>query len=133
MFTLGVSDHVMIAHSFADPFFGPAQRLHGATYGIDLEVRAPSLGAHDVVMDIGALRDLLRAILSEIDYRNLDEHPAFKGRRSTTERVAEYVADRASERIAGLGADAAPAAGSSVRIVARESPVAYAAYERSIR
>jgi 6-pyruvoyltetrahydropterin/6-carboxytetrahydropterin synthase len=132
MFTLGVSDHVMIAHSFADPFFGPAQRLHGATYGIDLEVRAPSLGVHDVVMDIGALRDLLRAILSEIDYRNLDEHPAFKGRLSTTERVAQYVADRAVERIARLGADAAPAAGSSVRIVARESPVAYAAYERPV-
>src|SRR5579862_7650316 len=118
MFTLGVSDHVMIAHSFADPFFGPAQRLHGATYEIDLEVRAPSLGVHDVVMDIGALRDLLRAILSELDYRNLDEHPAFKGRLSTTERVAQYVADRAAERIARLGADAAPAAGSSVRIVA---------------
>jgi 6-pyruvoyltetrahydropterin/6-carboxytetrahydropterin synthase len=132
MFTLGVSDHVMIAHSFADPFFGPAQRLHGATYGIDLEVRAPSLGVHDVVMDIGALRDLLRAILSEIDYRNLDEHPAFKGRLSTTERVAQYVADRAVERIARLGADAAPAAGSPVRIVARESPVAYAAYERPV-
>jgi 6-pyruvoyltetrahydropterin/6-carboxytetrahydropterin synthase len=132
MFTLGVSDHVMIAHSFADPFFGPAQRLHGATYGIDLEVRAPSLGVHDVVMDIGAMRDLLRAILSEIDYRNLDEHPAFRGRLSTTERVAQYVADRVAERIAGLGADSRPVAGSSVRIVARESPVAYAAYERAI-
>lgn len=132
MFMLGVSDHVMIAHSFADPFFGPAQRLHGATYGIDLEVRSPSLGVHDVVMDIGALRDLLRAILSEIDYRNLDEHPAFKGRLSTTERVAQYVANRAAERIAGLGADVAPAAGSSVRIVARESPVAYAAFERAV-
>ncbi len=132
MFTLGVSDHVMIAHSFADPFFGPAQRLHGATYGIDLEVRAPSLGVHDVVMDIGALRDLLRAILSELDYRNLDEHPAFKGRLSTTERVAQYVADRAAERIARLGPDAAPSTGSSVRIVARESPVAYAAYERPV-
>jgi len=83
-------------------------------------------------MDIGALRDLLRAIRSEIDYRNLDEHPAFRGRLSTTERVAQYVADRAAERIAGLGTDAAPVAGSSVRIVARESPVAYAAYERAV-
>ena len=135
MFTIGVSDHVMIAHSFADPFFGPAQRLHGATYGIELEVRAPSLGRHHVVMDIGALRDLLRSILSELDYRNLDEHAAFAGRLSTTERVAAHVADRAAERIARLVAeapDAAPVAGASVRVVARESPVAYAAYERAI-
>jgi 6-pyruvoyltetrahydropterin/6-carboxytetrahydropterin synthase len=132
MFTLGVSDHVMIAHSFADPFFGPAQRLHGATYGIDLEIRAASLGVHEVVMDIGALRDLLRAILSELDYRNLDEHDAFAGRMSTTERVAQHVADRAAERIAGLGPDAAPVSGASVRVVARESPIAYAAYERAI-
>jgi len=132
MFTIGVSDHVMIAHSFADPFFGPAQRLHGATYGIDLEVRAPSLGAHHVVMDIGALRGLLRAILSELDYRNLDEHTAFAGRLSTTERVAQHVADRAAATIARLAPDAAPVAGASVRVVARESPVAFAAYERAI-
>ncbi len=132
MFTIGVSDHVMIAHSFADPFFGPAQRLHGATYAIELEVRAPSLGVHHVVMDIGALRDLLRVILSELDYRNLDEHAAFSGRLSTTERVAQHVADRAAGRIAALGADAAPVAGAAVRVVARESPVAYAAYERAI-
>jgi 6-pyruvoyl-tetrahydropterin synthase len=130
MFTLGVSDHVMIAHSFADPFFGPAQRLHGATYAIDLEVRVSSLGPHHVVMDIGALRDLLRAVLSEIEYRNLDEVPAFAGRLSTTERVAEHVAHRAAERIAGMQGGGAPAPGGSIRVVARESPVAYAAYER---
>jgi 6-pyruvoyltetrahydropterin/6-carboxytetrahydropterin synthase len=132
MFTLGVSDHVMIAHSFADRFFGPAQRLHGATYAIDLEIRAPALGVHQVVMDIGALRDLLRAILAELDYRNLDEHAAFAGRLSTTERVAQHVADRAAASIAGLAADAAPVAGAAVRVVARESPVAYAAYERAL-
>jgi 6-pyruvoyl-tetrahydropterin synthase len=132
MFTLGVSDHVMIAHSFADPFFGPAQRLHGATYAVDLEVRAPSLGRHDVVMDIGALRELLRAVLGALDYRNLDEHAAFAGRMSTTERVAEHVALRAIERLAKLPPDAAPAPGAAVRVVVRESPVAYAAYERGI-
>ena len=132
MFTIGVSDHVMIAHSFADSFFGPAQRLHGATYAVDLEVRVPALGVHHVVMDIGALRDLLRAILSELDYRNLDEHAAFAGRLSTTERVAAHIADRACERIAALAANAAPVSGGSVRVVARESPVAYAAFERAI-
>jgi len=83
-------------------------------------------------MDIGALRDLLRAILSELDYRNLDEHAAFEGRLSTTERVAQHVADRAAARIAGLSAEAAPVTGASVRVVARESPVAYATYERAL-
>jgi 6-pyruvoyl-tetrahydropterin synthase len=67
MFALGVSDHVMIAHSFADPFFGPAQRLHGATYGVEVEVRAAVLGPHHVVMDIGALRASLRRVLAELD------------------------------------------------------------------
>jgi 6-pyruvoyl-tetrahydropterin synthase len=132
MFTLGVSDHVMIAHSFADPFFGPACRLHGATYSIDLEVRVPSLGPRDVVMDIGALRELLRAVLSELEYRNLDEHAAFAGRASTTERIAEHVADRSAERLARLPPDHAPSAGGTVRVFVRESPVAYAEYERPL-
>jgi 6-pyruvoyl-tetrahydropterin synthase len=132
MFTLGVSDHVMIAHSFADPFFGPAQRMHGATYAVDLEVRVPALGVHDVVMDIGALRALLRAVLSELDYRNLDEHPAFAGRLSTTERVAEHVAHRAAERLATLSGDGAPRPGAALRVVVRESPLAYAVFERPV-
>jgi 6-pyruvoyl-tetrahydropterin synthase len=132
MFTLGVSDHVMIAHSFADPFFGPAQRLHGATYAVDLEVRVPALGPHQVVMDIGALRALLRAVLAEIEYRNLDDHSAFAGRMSTTERVAEHVAHRAAERLAKLDADAAPVPGGAVRVLVRESPVAYAVFERAL-
>ena len=132
MFALGVSDHVMIAHSFADPFFGPAQRLHGATYAIDLEVRAPTLGPHDVVMDIGEMRAVLRAVLDEFDYRNLDEHPAFAGRMSTTERVAEHVAHRAAERLALIAPQGAPTAGATLRVVVRESPLAYAAYERAL-
>jgi 6-pyruvoyl-tetrahydropterin synthase len=132
MFTLGVSDHVMIAHSFADPFFGPAQRMHGATYGIELEVRAASLGPHHVVMDIGALRALLRRVLDSLDYRNLDEHPAFPGRTSTTERVAEHVAGLVAEQIDALDADASPASGSSLRVVVRESPVAWVAFERPL-
>ena len=132
MFTVAASDHVMIAHSFADRFFGPAQRLHGATYAVDLEVRAPSLGPHDVVMDIGALRAMLRSILADLDYRNLDEHAAFAGRPSTTERVAQHVADRAADELRALAIDAAPVVGASVRVVVRESPVAYAAYERAV-
>ncbi len=132
MFTLGVTDHVMIAHSFPDAFFGPAQRLHGATYTVDLEVRSPRLGAHEVVMDIGALRAALRAVLDELDYRNLDEHAAFAGRLSTTERVAEHVAVRAASRLESLPTDGAPVEGSSLRVVVRESPVAYATFERPL-
>src|SRR5258708_39597835 len=132
MFTLGVSDHIMIAHSFAGPFFGPAQRTHGATYSIDLEVRSGGLGPHHVVMDIGALRTLLRGILDDLDFTNLDEHAAFPGRTSTTERIAQHVADRAAAGIAQLPPDAAPVGDAAVRVVVRESPVAYAAYERSV-
>ncbi len=129
MFVLGVSDHVMIAHSFADPFFGPAQRLHGATYGVEVEVRAPRLNAHHVVMDIGALRSILREALASLDYSNLDEHPAFPGRTSTTERVAEHVTGLVATAIRALPADAAPPAGGSLRVLLRESPVAWAAFE----
>src|SRR5882724_319603 len=121
MFTLGVSDHIMIAHSFADPFFGPAQGLHGATYAIELEVRVPRLGPHHVVMDIGALRLVLREVLADLDYKNLDEHAAFPGKTSTTERIAELVANRAAGRIELLPEDAAPAGQASLRVVVRES------------
>jgi len=132
MFALGVSDHVMIAHSFADAFFGAAQRMHGATYAIELEVQTPSLGPHHVVMDIGALRAILRRVLDEIDMRNLDDHPAFREGLSTTERVAEWVANRVAGELARLSDEAAPAFGASLRVVVRESPVAYAVYQRAL-
>lgn len=132
MFTVGVSDHIMIAHSFADPFFGPAQRLHGATYTVEIEVRAPALGPHQVVMDIGALRAMLRKELEALDYRSLDDHPAFPGRTSTTERIAEHLAGELAREIVALPADARPVAGGSLRVVLRESPVAWAAFERAL-
>lgn len=127
MFTLGVSDHVMIAHSFASEFFGPAQRLHGATYAIELEVDVPALNPHGVVLDIGAMRAALRAVLDDLDYKNLDEHPAFPGRTSTTERVAEHVARTLAARLAPLlGPSQRP--GATLRLRARESPVAWASF-----
>lgn len=132
MYILGVLDHVMIAHSFADAFFGPAQRLHGATYVVELELRTTQLGPHQVVMDIGALRDILRHVLANLDYRNLDEHEAFAGQLSTTERVAEHVANRVATELKGLNEDEAPVPGGQLRVLVRESPVAYAAFERSI-
>lgn len=132
MFSLGVSDHVMIAHSFADPFFGPAQRLHGATYAVELTVRTPRLGPHHVVMDIGALRDILRRVLATLDYSNLDEHPAFPGRTSTTERLAQYVAQQVAREIMQVPADAAPPASATLSVLLRESPVAWASHEMSL-
>ncbi len=129
MFSLGVSDHIMVAHSFADPFFGPAQRLHGATYGVELSVRTPALGPHQVVMDIGALRGILRQVLATLDYTNLDEHAAFPGRSSTTERLAEFLAKSIAEEILKVPADAAPPAPATLSILLRESPVAWASFE----
>ena len=132
MFSVGVIDHVMIAHSFADPHFGPAQRLHGATLVLEVEIRAPALNGHHVVMDIGALRKLLRGVCEALDYRNLDEHPAFPGRTSTTERIAQHVADQIGAGLRGLPDDARPVDGAVMRVLARESPVAYAAFERAL-
>lgn len=132
MYSLGVSDHVMIAHSFADPFFGPAQRLHGATYAVEIELRTEVLNAHQVVMDIGALRTVLRHALQSLDYRNLDDHPGFLGRLSTTEAVARYVADQVAAQLKDLPPDGAPLSPGLLRALLRESPVAWAAYERPI-
>lgn len=132
MFSLGVSDHIMVAHSFADPFFGPAQRLHGATYGVELTVRTPALGPHHVVMDIGALRDILRQVLATLDYTNLDEHAAFPGRTSTTERLAEFLAKSVAKLVVQVPADAAPPAPATLSVLLRESPVAWSSYELAL-
>src|SRR3954468_3095626 len=129
MFSLGVSDHIMIAHSFADPFFGPAQRLHGATYGVELTIRTPALGPHHVVMDIGAMRGILRQVLATLDYSNLDEHAAFPGRTSTTERLAEFLAKSVAELLVQVPPDGAPPAPATLSVLLRESPVAWASYE----
>jgi 6-pyruvoyltetrahydropterin/6-carboxytetrahydropterin synthase len=132
MFSVGVSDHCMVAHSFADPTFGPAQRLHGATYAVEVEVHAVALSVHHVVMDIGALRAVVRQALDGIDYSNLDDHAAFPGRTSTTERLAAFLADRMADAIAELPADARPVAPSVLHIRLRESPNAWAGYQRPI-
>ena len=132
MFSLGVSDHIMVAHSFADPFFGPAQRLHGATYGVEVTIQTPRLGPHHVVMDIGALRSMLRQVLATLDYSNLDEHAAFPNRTSTTERLAEYLAQRLAAEVERVPADAAPPAPAKLTVLLRESPVAWASYELAL-
>ncbi len=132
MFTLGVRDHIMIAHSFPSPFFGPAQRVHGATYAVEIEVKSNTLGPEHVVMDIGALRTILRSALASLDYQNLDDHPSFQAIFSTTERVAEHIAGLVASGIAASPASAQPPSGASLRVVLGESPVAWATFERPL-
>ena len=110
MYSVTVRDHMMIAHSFKGQVFGPAQRLHGATYVVDVEFRRPELDADGIVVDIGRAGDALRAVLADLNYRNLDEVPAFAGRNTTTEFLARVVFDRLRAAIGrgelGPGADA---------------------------
>lgn len=132
MFSVTVRDHVMIAHSFRGEVFGPAQRLHGATYVVDATFRRPELDADDLVVDIGAATAELSAVLGELNYRNLDEQPAFAGRNTSTELLARFVADRLAERVraGALGETARGLTGITVTL--RESHVAWATYERDL-
>ena len=130
MYSLAVSNHVMIAHSFVGDIFGPAQRLHGATYVVEIEVRRQELDADGLVCDIGKALETLKAVLGEFNYHNLDELPGFKGRNTTTEFLAGEVFRRLKTRIAAgaLGPGTAGAL-ATLRVVLRESPVAWAAFE----
>jgi 6-pyruvoyl-tetrahydropterin synthase len=129
MFTLTVRDHFMIAHSFTGDVFGPARRLHGATYVVDVEFRRRSLDRDGIVVDIGRAADALRRVLGDLNFRNLDEEPAFKGHNTTTEFLARVIFDRIAAAVRGgdLGAEAR--AIESVRVTLHESHVASAAYD----
>lgn len=129
MYTVCVRDHFMIAHSFQGEIFGPAQKMHGATYVVDLELRRPDLDPDGVVVDIGKLSDSLRAVLNELNYRNLDEAPEFAGRNTTTEFLAREIFDRIAVRIEDGQLGPNTAGLSSMRVTLRESPVAWASYE----
>ena len=132
MFSVTVRDHMMIAHSFRGEVFGPAQRLHGATYVVDATFRSETLDADNIVVDIGRATEELRAVVGELSYRNLDDEPAFAGVNTTTEALAKVVADRLAERIrdGALGEAAARVAGIAVTL--HESLVAWASYERPL-
>ena len=132
MYSLTVCDHIMIAHSFAGAEFGPAQRLHGATFAVEAEFRAPRLDRLNLLIDIGLARDELRRILAAVDYRNLDEVPAFAGQNTTTEFMAHYVFTQlAAACRAGVLGDGGKAV-SGIKVLLRESPLAWAAYESEI-
>lgn len=129
MYSVCVRDHMMIAHSFKGEVFGPAQRLHGATYVVDVEFRRRELDADSIVVDIGRAGDELKAIVAALNYRNLDEVPEFQGQNTTTECLAKVIFDRlaASVHAGELGESARGI--ESLRVTLHESHVAWAAYE----
>jgi 6-pyruvoyl-tetrahydropterin synthase len=132
MFSVTVRDHMMIAHSFSGEVFGPAQRLHGATFVVDATFRRAALDADNIVVDIGRATEELHAVLAELSYRNLDEEPAFTGVNTTTEALARVVADRLAERVrAGALGDGAREL-DGLMVTLHESHVAWASYERPL-
>jgi len=132
MYSVSVRDHMMIAHSLKGDVFGPAQRLHGATYVVDVEFRRRALDPDGIVVDIGRASAVLRHVLEDLNYRNLDELPAFGGLNTTTESLARTVFDRlaAAIRRGDLGPHASGV--EHVRVTLRESPVASASFDGRI-
>ena len=132
MFSVTVRDHMMIAHSFEGEVFGPAQRLHGATYVVDATFRRATLDADNLVVDIGRASAELHAVLAELSYRNLDDEPAFAGMNTSTEALARVVADRLADRVqAGALGDTARSLEQLI-VTLHESHVAWASYERPL-
>lgn len=129
MYTVSVRDHFMIAHSFNGETFGPAQNMHGATYVVDVEFRRTELDADGVVVDIGRAGDVLKATLAELNFRNLDQEPAFSGKNTTTEFLAAVIFERLATRIATGEAGAGANAIESMRVKLHESHIAWAAFE----
>jgi 6-pyruvoyl-tetrahydropterin synthase len=127
VFTVTVRDHMMIAHSLRGEVFGPAQRLHGATYVVDATFRRATLDADGVVVDIGRAAEALRAVVGELGYRNLDDDPDLAGTNTTTEVLAQVIADRL---VVALGDAARDLDGLAVTL--RESHIAWATYERTL-
>jgi 6-pyruvoyltetrahydropterin/6-carboxytetrahydropterin synthase len=133
MYSLAVSDHVMVAHSFVGAVFGPAQQLHGATYAVEMELSRAQLDGNGVVCDLGLALAALKDVLAELNYRNLDEAPEFRGRNTTSEFLAGEIFRRLKARIAegALGAGTAGAL-TRLRVTLHESPVASAAFEGAL-
>ncbi|HEX5119145.1 MAG TPA: 6-carboxytetrahydropterin synthase [Pseudonocardiaceae bacterium] len=132
MFSVTVRDHVMVAHSFRGEVFGPAQRLHGATFVVDATFRRAELDADNIVVDIGLATSELGEVVGALNYRNLDDEPDFAGVNTSTEFLAKVIADRLADRVRSgrLGEGALGLAGITVTL--HESHVAWASYERSL-
>jgi 6-pyruvoyl-tetrahydropterin synthase len=132
MFSVTVRDHMMIAHSFHGEVFGPAQRLHGATYIVDATFRRAALNADNIVVDIGRAAAELHAVVGELSYRNLNDEAAFAGMNTSTEALAQVVADRLAERVQAGALGEAGRGLAGIAVTLRESHVAWASYERTL-
>ena len=132
MFSVTVRDHIMIAHSFRGEVFGPAQQLHGATYVIDATFEREALDEDFIVVDIGRATEELKAVAGTLNYRNLDDEPDFAGMNTSTEVLAQVIADRLADRIhaGALGEGARGLSGIAVTL--HESHIAWARYERPL-
>jgi 6-pyruvoyl-tetrahydropterin synthase len=126
MYTVGVRDHILVAHSLHGEIFGPAQRLHGATYTVGVELEREELTDDGIVIDIAVLRQHLRGVLDDLDYKNLDEHPAFQGKPSSTELIARHIHRELGRRLPLTS-------GGSLTVTLDESPVAWARYRAPLR
>ena len=133
MFSLTVCDHIMIAHSFQGEEFGPAQRLHGATFVVEAEFRAPRLDALNLLVDIAAAKVELRRILDSFDYRNLDAEPAFAGQNTTTEYLCAHIHRLLCEALLDGRLGEGGQAVTALKVLLRESHIAWAAYEAPTR
>lgn len=132
MYSVTVRDHMMIAHSFKGEVFGPAQRLHGATFVVDVELRRRELDADGIVVDIGRASEALRRVLGALNYRNLDEDPAFAGRNTTTEVLARHVFDGIARAIRGGELGPGASAIEQMRVTLHESHIAWASFEAGL-
>jgi 6-pyruvoyl-tetrahydropterin synthase len=132
VYAVEVSDHIMIAHSFRGDVFGPAQRLHGATFAVSAALMAEKLDANGIVVDIGRAFDVLKAVLAPLNYRNLDDMPQFKSTNTTTEFLTRHVFDGLAAAVKGgaLGRDGREI--STIRVTVAESPSARAWYEATL-
>ncbi|MET9478978.1 6-carboxytetrahydropterin synthase [Streptomyces sp. NPDC006638] len=132
MFSVTVREHLMIAHSFHGEVFGPAQRLHGATFLVDATFRRPELDADNIVVDIGLATKELGAVVGEFTYRNLDDLPEFAGINTSTEFLAKVIADRLADRVhAGVLGEGARGL-TAISVTLHESHIAWASYERAL-
>jgi 6-pyruvoyl-tetrahydropterin synthase len=129
MFSVTVRDHMMIAHSFRGEVFGPAQRMHGATFVVDVTFRGPELDEHDILVDIGLATQHVHDIVGGLSYRNLDDEPAFAGANTTTEVLARAIADRVTDGIRAGDLGGATDAVTGLVVTLHESHVAWASYE----
>ena len=133
MYSLNVREHFMIAHSFNGEVFGPAQGLHGATYIVDLEMRRQELDDDGLVVDIGLASQSLSRVLADLNFKNLDDVPEFKGKNTTTEFLAAVIYERIESKIVAGDLGTAAKGLNALKVTLHESHVAWAAYERDLK